>query len=86
MRFLIAFTFQFVIVAYELYVIACVVTFAIGAYIFAIASTIEIERNVDDFNNVLNDRPTSGNRAYILSQFAVFIYAHSTVKRLSKSF
>lgn len=86
MRFLIAFTFQFVIVAYELYVIACVTTFGIGAYVFAMASTIEIERNVNDFDNVLHDRPTTSNRAYILSQFSVFIYAHSTVKRLSKSF
>lgn len=85
-RFLFAITFQYMSVAYLLYIIACVLSLAIGAFIFAIASTKEINRELYEFDKVVNAQRTPEIRLYLLSQFTVFINAHSTVKQLSRYF
>lgn len=81
-KFTVLITFQFITIAYELYVIACVLSVAIGVFMFAMASTEEIQNAVHEFNNVVNDQATSQNQSYILQQLSTFIYAHSTVKQL----
>lgn len=81
-----AITLQYIAVSYLLHVTACVLSIGVGAYIFAIATTKEIERAVNDFNIVAKGRTTAANHAFLMSQFSVFIDAHSTVKQLSKLF
>lgn len=81
--FLIAFTLQYIIISYELYVIACVLSLAVGAYLFAIAATNEIESGIHDINESTQIKPK--NRLNFLQQFSIFISVHSTVKQLSKS-
>lgn len=85
--FLIAVTLQYIIVGYELSVIACMLSLGIGAFMFAIASTEEINRSLNDFNKVMNGdgQGSSDNRSYFLEQFSTFIVAHSTVKQLRRS-
>lgn len=51
---------------------------------FAMASTEEIQNAVHEFNKVVNDQAASKNQPYILQQLSTFIYAHSTVKQLSR--
>lgn len=77
---------QYTAVSYLFHVIGSVISLAIGAFIFAIASTKEIKTNINDFNNVVNAGTTSDNHAYLMSQFNVFVHAHSTIKQLSKFF
>lgn len=83
---MIAINLEYIAVVYLLYLISCILSLAIGSYIFAIASTKEIRRNIRDFNKVVmvNDEQTKPDkRSYLISQFSVFIHAHSTVKQLS---
>lgn len=79
-------TLQYMATSYIFHVIACVVTIGVGAFIFAIATTKEIKKAVHDFNSVVNGRDTAENHAFLMSQFSVFVNAHSTVKQLSKNF
>lgn len=77
---------QYTAILYLLHVVAGLLTIGVGAYIFAIATTKEIKRAVLDFNKVVNCRATADNHAFLMSQFSVFVHAHSTVMQLSKLF
>lgn len=83
MGFLLGSTIKYIAIEYELHVIACVLSLAVGLFLFSMASTKEIKNAVHDFNKVINDQSTSDNRTYHMQQFSTFIYAHSTVKQLS---
>lgn len=84
--FLIGSTIQYIIIAYELHWIASVLSFAIGAFMFAIASSKEIKGALHDFNQAVNDQTTTNNRLYIFKQFNLFVFVYSNIKQLSRPF
>lgn len=78
--YLVAVIIQFIIVAYEFFVIACTLSLAIGAFWFAISATKEIKRIV---NSIDENTEHKGGEEIMFKEFSTFIHMHSIVKQLS---
>ena len=77
--YFIACSLQYIIIGYELYVIACIFSLAIGGYMIGISGTKEIKNVLHSINGITK---TSGDKKYLFQQICLFIFAHSIVKQL----
>lgn len=75
-----AVTIQFIIVAYEFFVIACTLSLAIGAFWFAISSTVDIKQIVHSVDKKVKQKRSERK---MIKEFCTFIHMHSVVKQLS---
>lgn len=77
--YVVAFTFQYIVVMYCYYLIACSVSFGTGSFLLVTSMVIDIQNNL----NSINKRVKKSKKAVeTIKQFNCTIHFHSTVKQL----
>lgn len=78
---MIAVTFEYIELGFELFILACTLAVGIGAFCFAILITGEIQRILRLINDKAQAKKNQSNELMVL--FSEFIDAHDIVKQLS---
>lgn len=79
-----AFFFEYVILGYDFFVVACTIALGIGAFWFAISATKDIQRILHAFMHKAKTNQIQANELKIL--LAEFIDSHVAIKQLSIQF
>lgn len=78
----VALILQFIFISYLLHYIACFVTLAFGAYLFATSINRSMKDNLHSISKIAKERKTK--ESDIFEQLSTFIHGHADIKQLSE--